>query len=529
MASAVARRSVMAASRMGRASIDAPADSILELAKQDLHSQMKKAKVGYKCGFRHDNSDYSYTYNLNLQSSFSLRENNRACETRNTRGHRMSYTQSTPHQERPVSNTRAKHPARDKLKSANKISKGPAPRCHGKGLKHESLLTRGINKVKKKLFGSKVVPRRLTAKQSPVKKCLNAYGYGTRSKPWTKLDEMNVDATSRPRARDTNSKIPIPVSALSRRRHFRRFLMDSVEKTTTSMTDCGSRDMMGNNVRFFNNRRSRDSEAYDDRMYFNSPSQKATKTGLTVKNTRGRNSYRRFPDPREATSSHTKSRTKHSGALSEERSFGVETKSMSRSGQTRKQPNIRPNLSGLDPKTSRELSLIDSPMSSRGSWEGYECDNDVISQNNWPFSEHNRPRSEYFRPTSEKERPMSENVQLYSEQVRPNSKNRRPFSEDLLRPLSENLRPLSEYRPPLSKTLRPMSLELDERALSLPERRSRLEKDLDALMQSMEKVLGSPMSPCRESNSSIGAGEVSREEPEGIPGMFGRPVFEAVI
>ncbi|XP_028393675.1 kinesin-like protein KIF21A isoform X2 [Dendronephthya gigantea] len=44
MASAVARRSVTTPSRMGRASIDAPAESILEIAKQDLNSQMKKAK-----------------------------------------------------------------------------------------------------------------------------------------------------------------------------------------------------------------------------------------------------------------------------------------------------------------------------------------------------------------------------------------------------------------------------------------------------------------------------------------------------
>ncbi|CAB3988481.1 Kinesin KIF21A [Paramuricea clavata] len=44
MSAVVARRSVATALRMGRASIEAPTESILELAKQDLNTKMRKAK-----------------------------------------------------------------------------------------------------------------------------------------------------------------------------------------------------------------------------------------------------------------------------------------------------------------------------------------------------------------------------------------------------------------------------------------------------------------------------------------------------
>ena len=74
-----------------------------------------------------------------------------------------------------------------------------------------------------------------------------------------------------------------------------------------------------------------------------------------------------------------------------------------------------------------------------------------------------------------------------------------------------------------------MSLELDEKATSLSARRSRLEKDLDDLMQTMEKVLGSPVSPSRELNSGTWPRKMSRGKPKGKLVKFDRPVFEAVI
>jgi hypothetical protein len=74
-----------------------------------------------------------------------------------------------------------------------------------------------------------------------------------------------------------------------------------------------------------------------------------------------------------------------------------------------------------------------------------------------------------------------------------------------------------------------MSLELDEKATSLSARRSRLEKDLDDLMQSMEKVLGSPVSANRELNTGTWPRKMSRGKPKGTLVMLDRPVFEAVI
>ena len=222
MASAVSRRSVMTASRMGRMSVEPPTESILELAKQDLNTQMKKAKVQYKYGLPH----YSYTYNLNLESLFSLGKNH-AWGTRNARESRVGYPRNTSRVDRSTSNLRESR-AHEKFKPGKRFTKGPAPRCHGKALKRENFITRGINKVKKTLFGLKVVPRRLTVKKTPAKKCLNAYGFSSERKPamMSNTSPTNVTTASQPCARATASKIPVPVSGLSRRKHLRSFLMD---------------------------------------------------------------------------------------------------------------------------------------------------------------------------------------------------------------------------------------------------------------------------------------------------------------
>ncbi len=547
MASAVARRSVMSASRMRGGSIEAP-ESILELAKQDLSTQMQKAKVQYKYGHR----DYNYTYNLNLQSSFSLRDKNDARDTRNTRASRVGYPRNSSRVERPASNTRESRAKRDKFKPANRFTKGPAPRCHGKAFKHENWLTRGINKVKKSLFGLKVVPRRLAAQQNQAKKCLNGYGFGTRKKPGTesKTVATRLATTSRPGARATASKIPVPVSGLSRR----SLLMDDIGYRSTSRGQYGT---MKDNVDCLNNRRS----CGEDRVYYNSP--RPGKTGLSGSGydktiPPGGDFNRRDQNPREALSSYSKNHAPRSASLWDEASCGRKPRPMkypnrystgtleayqketakqliphsddvvsgegpgdswesfrgkssllqekhasSSSGQNRKQQNIRPNLIGLNPKTSREFAVIsaDSPMSSHGSWEGYECENEATT-------EHVRPLS----ATSQILRPISENV--------------RPKS-DYIRPSSENLQLTSYHRQPTSENIRPLSLELDEKAMSLPERRSRLEKDLDALMETMEKVLGSPVSPSCESIPGSWPRKMSRKKPKLV--MLDRPVFEAVI
>ena len=92
MSAAVARRSVMTASRMARTSIEAPTVSILELAKQDLDQKMKKAKVqsNYKRSGLNPRpplaSEYSYSYNLNLNSSFSVSAPAGECPAGNMRG-----------------------------------------------------------------------------------------------------------------------------------------------------------------------------------------------------------------------------------------------------------------------------------------------------------------------------------------------------------------------------------------------------------------------------------------------------------
>jgi hypothetical protein len=517
MSAVVARRSVTTASRMGRASVEAPTESILELAKQDLNTKMRKAKVGYKYGFRqkssnysYNSSDYSYSYNLNLESSFSLRGKNLACDTRNIRGSRVAYPRNTSGVERSASNTRESRVARDKFKPANRFTKGPAPRCHGKAFKRESLLRRGINKVKKSLFGLKVVPRRLAAKQSPVKKCLNAYGFDTRTQPGTKSTNM-ATASRADGSRNSTSKIPVPVSSLSRRKHLRSFLMDNTGSTSTSMTSRGHRGTVrGRSSSGHENTRNLSRQEVQSGEYF----------------------YRRYPNPREVSTSYsneetTKYPSRNSTGMLEAHPRGTgnlltrdyhevlagEGRGDSWDGfggqrvifpesSSRKQENVRPSLIGVNPKTSREVAVVavDSPMSSHGSWEGYECENEATSEHVRPASGNVRPLSDNFRPVSE---------------------NRRPLSENLPRTLGNVL--------PTSESVRPKSLELDEKVMSLPERRSRLEKDLDALMASMEKVLGSPVSPVRDFNPGTWPRKMSREKSKGMSVRFGRPVFEAVI
>ena len=547
MASAVARRSVMTASRMGRASIEAPTESILELAKQDLNTQKQKAKVGYKYGLRQksykSNSDNSYSYDL--EGSFPVREKNSTWGARNTRVSRVGHPRNKSCVERPASNTREPRALRDKFKPANRFTRGPAPRCHGKAFKRESLLTRGINKIKKSLFGLKVVPRRLTVKQSPIKKCLNAYGFNMKAKPGFKSSSMATISSFNPR--DSTSKIPIPVSSLSQRKQVRSFLVDNDGYTRTSVQGCDQlgtmRASQGSSVTSLVDRK--------DRKYF----QEYDKTRLFGSNWRHYPSgdfSRRYSNPQEVSSSYNKSQAKRSGGLVDERKFDRKTKpakypnrhstgmleafpretrkllarddgvtsakgrngfwdsfdgqhviswESSKSSLNRKRPNTRPSLIGLNSKTSRDLALIgvDSPMSSHGSWEGYECEHEATS--------------DHVRPLSENLRPISENLQL---------------SWENLRPLADNVRLPSEPLPK-SESVRPLSLELDEKAMSLPERRSRLEKDLDALMQSMEKVLSNPVSPVHEFNPGTWPRKMTREKQKCMPVMFGTPVFEAVI
>ena len=559
MASAVSRRSLMSASRMGRMSIEPATESILELAKQDLNTQMKKAKVQYKYGI----PDYSYTYNLNLESSFSL-EKNHAWSTRDARescvGYsrntsRVGYPRNTSHVERSASNRRESR-AREKFKPANRFTKGPAPRCHGKAFKRESFLTRGINKVKKTLFGLKVVPRRLTVKQNQAKKCLNAYGFGLERKPGTisRAPSTNLATASRPPARATASKIPIPVNNVSRRKHLQSFVMNDSGYASTSRDHDGS---IRDSVDCADNRSS-DSHSNPSRS-----SKTGSEYNMTVPS--GRILCRTYQNLPDATSSFGKSHGgMRSGGMRDEdsstrrteamkypsrHSTGMlelsypreiekqlipdsddvkscegprdsweifdgksavlrEKRSLANSGRSRKKQNIPPNLIGLNSKTSRECTSIgvDSPMSSHGSWEGYECDE--------AMSDHVRPLSSNMRPTSEILRPISENVCLQSENVRPSS---------------ENLRVTPSHRLPRSENVRPMSLELDEKATSLSARRSRLEKDLDNLMQTMEKVLGSPVSPSHELDSGTWPRKMSRGKPKGTMVMFDKPVFEAVI
>lgn len=547
MASAVARRSVMTASRMGRASIEAPTESILELAKQDLNTQKQKAKVGYKYGLRpksyKNNSDYSHSYDL--EGSVPFREKNPAWGARNTRVSRVGHPRNKSRVERPASNTHEPRALRDRFKPANRFTKGPAPRCHGKAFKRESLLTRGINKIKKSLFGLKVVPRRLAVKQSPIKKCLNAYGFNMKAKPGSKSTSMAT--TSSLNVRDSTSKIPIPVSSVSRRKQIRSFFMDNDGYTRTSMAGRDRRGTMrasqGSSVSSFVDR--------EDRRNF----QEYDKTRLSGSNWRhypSENFSRRYSNPQEVSSSYNKSQAKRCGGLCDERRFDRKAKAAkypnrhstgmveafpretrkllardggvtsgkgrngfwdsfdrqhmiswesSKSSLNRKQPNTRPSLIGLNSKTSRDLALIgvDSPMSSHGSWEGYECEHEATS--------------DHVRPLSENLRPISENLQL---------------SWENLRPLADNLRLPSEHAS-TSESVRPLSLELDEKAMSLPERRSRLEKDLDALMESMEKVLSNPVSPVHEFNPGTWPRKMTRDKQKGMPVMFGTPVFEAVI
>ena len=548
MASAVARRSVMTASRMGRASVEAPTESILEIAKQDLNSQMKKAKVGY--GFRHrssnysyDTSDYSYSYNVNLAGSFSFRENNPALDTRTTRASRVTYPRNSFRVENRVGNPRESRTSFDRFKPVKRSAKGPAPRCHGKGFKRESLLKRGINKVKKSLFGLKVVPRRLSVKKSPAKKCLNAYGFGARTK--LPLTSTNMPSTSQMGARNSISKIPIPVSGFSRRQHLRSFLMDNGGYPSTTMTSLGQYGAMRSNQ----GSSGSIMVGQKDKSFLRA--QDTDLSGSWSKNPPEGNIDRRYSNPG-VFSSYGKHQSRNSGLLwnecgvpgrrgtnypnrnstgtfgaylAESENFpnpgyddvifkGARNDSWdsfdgqravhpqpSRSSQNRKKQNISPSLITLNPRTSRELSVVDvdSPMSSRGSWEGYECEHDVTSENARPSSEHLRPISENVLVSRENHRPLPENRRL-------------PSKHEV-------------------ENVRPVSLELDEKALSLPERRSRLEKDLDALMESMEKVLGSPVSvpPVREYNPGTWPKKLTREKPKGMPVMFGRPVFEAVI
>ena len=529
MASAVARRSVMTASRMGRASIEAPAESILELAKQDLNTQKQKAKVGYKYGLCQksykNSSDCSHSYD---------HEKNPAWGVRNTRVSRVLYPRNKSRVERPASNTRETRALRDKFKPANRFTKGPAPRCHGKAFKRESLLARGINKIKKSLFGLKVVPRRLTAKRSPVKKCLNAYGFSI-AKAKSESKSMNRASTSSSNARDSVSKIPIPVSSLPQRKQLRSFPMDSYGYTSTLMAYCDQHGTARASQR--SNMHEYDKTRFSDSNWRHFPSGDVR---------------RRYSNPREISGLYNRDQAKRSGGLSDKRRLDGENKAVkypnrhstgmleayprdagkllvrddgvasgigrngfwdsfdgqhviswesSKSTLNRKSRNTSPSLIGLNAKTSRDLALVgvDSPMSSHGSWEGYECDHEVTS--------------DHVRPLSENLRPISEDLQL---------------SWENLRPLKENLRlPLEGL--PTSERVRPMSLELDEKAMSLPERRSRLEKDLDALMESMEKVLSNPVSPVREFSPGTWPRKMTRGKQKGMPIVFGTPVFEAVI
>lgn len=425
MASAVARRSVATASRLGRPGFpDLPeqSESILELAKQDLHSQMQKAKVTYKNAFQKSSCNNKPT----SRASFKSRKILTSRVTRDPMG-------DCAHKKR--------------------FSKTPAPRCHGKTFKRENLIVRGINKVKNGLYGLKVVPRRLLSKKSPAKNCLNARGLSYQTKPI--LFDRRNESLTRDYVCGFASKIPLPVSDFSRRQNVQSILDKS--------------------------------EYYSSTSTLRSNQEKNTKNDVTClqdwcvdKNANGK------------VNKEFKHNSMSCGNDSENNLYDIQT-----------------NVFRI--KSSRELSETSahSPVSWCGSRQEYKYGNvDAV-------------KSSYkdVRRISETLCILPENKSWFSENIRHPSENV-PSRIDIFNETMLNVQHSSQNN-------RPKSLELDAKALSLPERRHRLEKDLDELMDAMEKVLGNSIN--MESYIGTWPRKSSLEKPKARAVIFGRPVFEAVI
>ena len=208
MSAAVARRSVMTASRMVRTSIEAPTMSILELAKQDLDQQTKKAKV--RCNYKRSGlnprpplaSEYSYSYNLNLNSSFSV---------------------SAPAGERPAGNMRGRYacspesyPRRTGVKSKGTVFKKVA--SFGARI---GFISKGIHRVRKGHKRTTVSTRQSkikTRQQIRSSKCLFAFGFGLPRETAAKsfFSKSMVGKVANHRRAKVKSRIPVLVSGHSK-------------------------------------------------------------------------------------------------------------------------------------------------------------------------------------------------------------------------------------------------------------------------------------------------------------------------
>ena len=208
MSAAVARRSVMTASRMARTSIEAPTVSILELAKQDLDQNMKKAKVqsNYKRSGLNPRpplaSKYSYSYNLNLNSSFSVSAPAGECPAGNMRGRYACSPES--------------HPRRTGVKSRGTVYKKVA--SFGARI---GFISRGIHRVRKGHKRTTVTTRESkvkTRQQIRSSKCLFAFGFGLprETAPKSFFSKSMVGKMTNHRRAKVKSRIPVLVSGHSK-------------------------------------------------------------------------------------------------------------------------------------------------------------------------------------------------------------------------------------------------------------------------------------------------------------------------
>lgn len=548
MASAVARRSVMTASRMARTSMEEPI-SILELAKQDLNQKMKKAKV--QCNYRPNSlhagivpPDYHYSCNVSLKSSFSMR---------------------APAVKRSAGNMQDKH-----ARFSEPYTRGAAVKCHGKGPMYEKkqssgntrgFLSKRIHGVRRSYARLSTVPRRLRVKPQPKvqdKKCLFAYGFGSprETEPKWHYSKSKSGKTVSGIHNQRKSRIPISVRSYSKPRQIYSFLRKKFGNHTSTKQH-SVRRQGGINRDFSDGAEI----GGGTRCYVDNGS--GVKSRIPVLNGGYSKPKQRYSFLRKRFGNHTSTKQ-----LSVGRQGGINRDSLGMEGGLICCDGICVN-SGLNEcgKSSCDGTVVERHGCRKGlrgiTPTCYLPAKDVFPLNGDRAEHSSLTNARVVETSNSEKKPRldsligSDESYGFGGKILPIGKHQelKPGTAAMLQSQSGSRSGIKSahgcHVPNLNSPMSsdgswegyevgdeprirfsldhpmPVSSNQTEGNKSLEERRSRLEEDLDALLNSMEKILSTSTfnDGCEQ---RLGSRKFYLEKPNGFP-VFYQPVFEAVI
>lgn len=506
MASAVARRSVMAASRMASTTAMEPTVSILELAKQDLNQQMKKAKV--RCSYKRRDYNprtlipgYFYTCDLNFTSSLSV---------------------SAPAVKCPVGTMGSKRAC-----SARPLARGTGTRSYPKrtsrpknatSCARTGFLSKGIHGDRKGHNKSPVVPRKsrnMVQTQGHLSKCLFAYGFGLPSGTGPKCtSSKRVGAKmAHKRRRETKSRIPVFNSGISKPKETYSFMwkrfgyVSSARKISARRQSRAKSGHEGGLGIVGGTRYCLGNESCGN--FGMETSEERTKAQANVANAVRPGQKDGFRKKKDDTKPHSHLRKQlfptkgvllfDSNTTKGSSSTAAGFKQKSQIENRLEIPHESWRRYGLDENSKKVQSISDYT--------------DVIPRKEVPSLDNDASKDGLNSSV------IGSALERCSSDVK--SVESPDGSWEGYEDGEESRRHLSLNHPI------PVAARLGEKDLSLAERRSRLENDLDALLESMEKTLGSSLfnSSCDRQSHSRKTYEHKRK----CLTIFYQPVFEAVI